>query len=421
LSFTVFVFVFGPWPWPVQNQLTLYTFLFLAQAALLWGYLSGGKVESARTSYIGKLSSAQLLRLSVWLNIPWTILYHYLKLGPEGFSAAGIVAQVVAGAMDPGQAYVDKLDAPTHSTPILYVYMLLSPILWLAVPLGIASWRTLSLKMKTAIVFIVSAHCATWVALGTTKGIADYAAITAISIAATRRGPLRARKTLWKPGTLRRTAVLLCAVSALVLYFSYSHSSRNNGRINMVDKDAGIRLDMNNIFIAGLPTPIQIAVAKGSSYLSQGYYGLSLDLAEPFEWSYGAGHSTALTGIVKKLTDFDASELTYMARAQHGGWDMYEKWSSIYPWLASDLTFPGTLVLLFLLGRLLASVWADVQSGKNPYALPLFVMLTVGVFYFPANDQILSMNETLFAFWGLLYLWIRSRRTVERGRVSAWS
>src|ERR1017187_2584256 len=53
LSFTVFVFVFGPWPWPVQNPVTLYSYLFLAQAALLFGYLSRMGTESPKISYIG--------------------------------------------------------------------------------------------------------------------------------------------------------------------------------------------------------------------------------------------------------------------------------------------------------------------------------------------------------------------------------
>jgi hypothetical protein len=405
----------------VQNPVTLYSYLFLAQIALLFGYLSRMGAESPKMSYVGSLSSSKLLNISVCLNILFIIPYYYTRLGPEGFSAGGILSHIIAGASDPGQAYAEKHGATAGSTSVMYAYMIFSPILWLAVPMGVVAWKSLSLKMKAAIGFIVAAHCATYIAMGTTKGIADDVAIIAISIAATRRGPSMQRKAWMNLRTLRSVAVIACAISALVLYFSYAQDSRSGGRIRSIDWAAGITLDTNNIFVAGQPTAIQAAVGNGSSYLSQGYYGLSLALAEPFQWSYGVGHSVALTAIVKKLTGFDVAERTYMARAQDTGWDMYEKWDSVYPWFASDVTFPGTLLLLFLIGRLLASVWADVQSGENPYALPLFVMLMVGIFYFPANDQILSMYETALAFWGLLCLWLFTRGTIKKGRISAWN
>jgi hypothetical protein len=405
----------------VQNPWTLYSYLFLAQAALLFGYLSRIGTDSPKKSYIGSLSSANLLNISVWLNIFFVIPYYYTKLGPEGFSFGGILSHIVAGASDPGKAYSEKFDMPGGSTLVLYAYMIFSPILWLAVPLGVAAWKSLSFKMKTAIGFIVVARCGTWIAMGTTKGIADNAAIIAISIAATRRDSLTHQKAWLSLSKLRRNAIIVCAISALVFYFSYSQSSRSGGQLSSIDRGAGITLDTNNIFIAEQPTAIQAAVAKGSTYLSQGYYGLSLALAEPFQWSYGVGHSSALTGIVKKVTGFDATERTYLARVEDKGWDMRERWSTIYPWLASDVTFPGTIVLLFLIGRLLASVWTDVQLGDSPYALPLFVMLMVGIFYFPANNQILSMTETFLAFWGLICLWFFTRGTIKKGGINAWN
>jgi hypothetical protein len=398
----------------VQNPVTLYSYLFLAQAALLFGYLSQGGAAGPRTAYMGRFSRNELFNLSVWLNIVWAVPYYYLKLGPDGFSAGGIMSHIAAGAIDPVNAYREKFDAPGASHSVLYMYMLFSPILWLALPLGIAAWKSLSLKMKAAIGFIVLAHIATWVALGTTKGIADMAAIIAISLAAMRRGPMMHRRAWLDLGNWRRGAAIICAIAALVFYFSYSKNGRGGLQLSMVDNGAGITLNTNNIFIAGLPLPMQATVAKGSSYLTQGYYGLSLALAEPFQWSYGIGHSVFATSAVNTLTGFDATDLTYMARAQQAGWDMRVKWSSIYPWLASDVTFPGTLVLLFVIGRLLASVWDDAQSGENPYALPLFVMLVIGIFYFPANNQILSAGESLVAFWGLLYLWLSTRGTIRR-------
>jgi hypothetical protein len=418
LSFTVLLFAFGPWPWPVQNSLTLYTYLILVQIALLLGYLS--KSQDDGVIYTGQYSIYALLKVSVILNIIFLIPYFYLQIGPEGLSIQGIISHTIAGATDPWQVYKDKLDTPSvRGNYLLYIYMLSSPILWLAVPLGVGTWRSLSRKMKSAIVLIVLGNAATWIALGTMKGIADDCAIIAISIAATWQRPLPFRRSRMKRGTLKRVVVIVCALSALVSYFAYQRNSRQGGRVIMADPDLGIQLDTNNILIAGLPEALQVAVAGGSTYLTQGYYGLSLALEQPFKWSYGIGHSVALTSIVNKVTGFDAGELTYNAREQDAGWDMQRRWDSIYPWLASDVTFPGTLLIVFLIGRLLASVWADTRSGESPYALPLFVMVMLMIYYFPANDQVLSFNQSFVAFWVLLYLWLSTRRTIRR--VGAWN
>jgi hypothetical protein len=419
LSFTVFVFAFGPWPWDVRNPVTLYTYLFLVQAALLLGYFSI-TTKGSGTTYTGRYSSSKLLKVSVALNLAAIIPFYYIQLGRFDLSASGMLSQIVAGATDPGKAYKEILNAPRFGSGsqfiVLWAYMLFTPILWLSVPLGVAAWESLSLKMKAAITFIVLANVATWIAIGTIQGIADNAGIIVISMLASRRKPFKRRLNL------RRVAAIVCAISAVLFYFSYAQNSRLRGKtMVLTDKDAGITLDTGNILIAGLPSEMQSTVGRGSSYLSEGYYGLSLALEEPFQWSYGVGHSLFWIGVVQHVTGFNATNLTYPARVDaHSGWNMDKRWDSVYPWLASDVTFPGTLLLMFLIGRLLASVWIDTQSGKNPYALPLFVITMLIILYFPVSDKILTNTYSLGAFWGLLCLWLSTRRTIRRGRIGAW-
>ena len=419
LSFTVLVFAFGPWPWDVRNPVTLYTYLFLVQAALLLGYLSVTTKDS-RTTYTGQYSSSKLLKVSVALSFAAIIPFYYIQLGRFDLSASGMLSQIVAGATDPGKAYKEILNAPRFGSHfiVLWAYVLFTPILWLSVPLGVAAWESLSLKMKAAIAFIVLANVATWLAIGTIKGIADNAVVIVLSMLARRRKPLRIRYNFWTAAdNLRRTAAIVCALSAVVFYFSYAQDSRGHGQVMYTfDKVAGISLDTQNIFIAGLPSGMQSAVGRGSSYLTQGYYGLSLALDEPFQWTYGVGHSLFFSGILSHMTGIDATNLTYPARLEvHSGWNMDTRWDSVYPWWASDVTFPGTLIILFLIGQLLAATWIDVQLGENPYALPLFALTVIMIFYFPVDDHILSTPSTVWAFWGLLLLWRSTRRTIGRG------
>ena len=415
LGFTVFIFAFGPWPWPIDNPFTLYTYLIAVQIALLIGYLTGAGASPA--VYTGKLTESWLLKTSILLNLLWILPYFYLQIGSQGLNLSGIVHQTLLGAADPRQAYMQKFeDMNSRNTLVLYAYMFCSPILWMGVPLAIRRWNRISNTMKAAVAIIVVANAATWIALGTIKGIADGAATISISIAATRKSSSRVEKVTTKVGRTKRLVLVLIAVSALILYFSYAESSRKKGQLVQYDPGPGISVDVNNVFMAGLPTGLQATEANAVSYLCQGYYGLSLALREPFVWSYGIGHSVAMTSIVHKVTGFDAAELTYMAREQHYGWDMQMRWDSIYPWLASDVTFPGTLIVIFFIGRLLAVTWVDTRADASPYAPPLFVMTMLMICYFPANDQFLSASTTVLAFWGLLILWYMKREpNLRRG------
>lgn len=414
LSFTVFLFAFGPWPWDVRNPVTLYTYLFLVQAALLVGYLSKA-VNPAIPIYSGRSSRAKLLPISVALSLLAIIPFYYIQLGRLEVSVGGMITQIIAGATDPGQAYQDALRAQGAGSHffILWAYVLISPILWLCVPLAVSQWHILSSKMKLAVVFIVCANVATWIAIGTIQGIADNAAIVALSILASGKKIRLKRKSLWR-------FVAIAAVLALVVfYFSYAQNSRARGQmIATTDAQAGITLDTNNFLLLAFPLSAQTAVGRGCSYLTQGYYALSLALSLPFQWTYGAGHSLFVAAFLQHFTGVDVVNSTYPARVEEFfGWSMQVRWDSIYPWLASDLSFPGTIVLMLLIGRLLASTWIDAQVGENPYAPSLFVLVMLIILYFPANDKILTSSYSVGAFWGLLCLWVATHRSATRVRI----
>lgn len=410
LFITVFVCAFGPWPWPIHNPFALYGYLVLAQAALLVGYLSYSRDALTLRTYTGQYSPDRILKISVLLNLVWLYPYFYIQVGSDALSVHSMITHILAGIVSPFQVYKDKLAAASvRENYLLYGYMLFSPLLWLALPLGISRWRSISLHLKVALVVIVAGNCATWLALGTMKGIADSSAIIAVSIAAWWRRDRSAERIRRRGSSFVRSAIALGALAGGIWYFTYQHSDRQSGRVTIHNRDAGIDLNTDNIFLVGLPVPAQIGVSAATAYMTQGYYGLSLALELPFHWSYGIGHSVALTSLMNKIAGFDVTPATYMAREQDSGWDMERRFDSIYPWLASDVTFPGALVVVLLFGRLLAASWADAQSEASPYAFPFFVMMMVVVFYFPANDQVLSASISVFAFWGVLLMWLSTR------------
>lgn len=72
-----------------------------------------------------------------------------------------------------------------------------------------------------------------------------------------------------------------------------------------------------------------------------------MSLTLPFEWSYFVGNSYSLGRIVEILFSANGAVLdhTYPYRVgQTYGWE-FDKWHSMFAWLASDISFPGVVLL----------------------------------------------------------------------------
>ena len=80
------------------------------------------------------------------------------------------------------------------------------------------------------------------------------------------------------------------------------------------------------------------------------------------------------------------------------GWDAGKYWSTIYPWLASDLTFPGAILFMALVGWWLARWWVEATYGGDRLAMLLFAEVMLLIAFVPANNQIgISRPNTIGA------------------------
>src|SRR5690606_18136124 len=107
------------------------------------------------------------------------------------------------------------------------------------------------------------------------------------------------------------------------------------------------------------------------AYPSHGYAGLSLDLQQEFVFARGAGLSPAFESYRRQyLGGDDNTWLTYPVRTEIAtGWPADLVWSTAFPWFASDVTFPGTIALMVLIGFVFARVWINCIISRRPIAL----------------------------------------------------
>ena len=80
------------------------------------------------------------------------------------------------------------------------------------------------------------------------------------------------------------------------------------------------------------------------------------------------------------------------------GWGMLTLWDSIYPWIASDVGFGGTLIVVFLIGYFFSMSWIHAIRDNSPLSIALVSYFVIMLFYFPANNQIMQDGESCVGF-----------------------
>jgi hypothetical protein len=412
LNFTVFLFVLGPWEYPVESAFRLYLFLALAHLALLLGYLSAAFRNPAQ--YSGKWALSRLVKISVVLNL-------VLLLPTSRFRTGRFIPDIIGGITDPGGAYARSFILREGGEPLIeYLRIFLGPLLYMALPLTVFYWNRLSRKVRAWGIVSICGTVVLFIAMGTNKAIADTVLLVpCLVIAAYCAGQMK----LSRKQILRIGAASLLSSLLFLAYFGFAVSSRQGSPVTEgYLLSAHTRLDEDNFLIRNMPPAPAAALIGLDIYLTQGYYALGLSLQEPFVPMYGVGNSMFLYRQAARITgNAEMAERPYPVRIEEYGWDAEGLWSSIYPWIASDVSFPGAIVVVFLIGRLFAQSWVDTLSGNNPLAVVMFSIFVIVLFYFPANNQMLQSGEGFTAFWGILILWRYTRRRVLAVRTCARS
>jgi hypothetical protein len=411
LAAVLAAFAWGPWPWPVANRGKLYAFLILAQIVLLLGYLSVGRGRARRFSW--SLSWKHLLYVSFVLNAIWFYPNLVERTGHSYSSLDEIVSAIRLGFTEPGVAYKGNLEAMKErdGTSLTYsVTLLAGPLLSLMYPLGVLYWGLLGRGAKGTLLLLLLLDALTWVASGANKGMADIVILLPFLIFA--RAAMFKGRVSWRKTIVAGMAVVVLAVGFFASFSKGQIGRANNAVYNLYDYDAGIEADQHHIMLRYLPQEMRYGVAALMTYITQGYYGLSLCMELPYVPTYGLGNAYYTASWAGKYLGLhDISKNTYPARSfEASGWNDFVRWNSIYPWLASDLTFPGAALFMLLCGRLLALSWRDMVWGRHPVAASVFSNLMLMCVYIPANNQVLGFPRSGIGFIISFIWWMVSRK-----------
>lgn len=410
LSLTVWLFFYGPWPWDVDNPLQLFAYLAAAQAAIAAGYLLSWRRVVTIPAGLDRhehelIEGIRFLKAALAITAVLAL--------PSSLSRAGVlIPDIFAGVANAGLAYnenFERLEAGNAFVAVEYLRMLLSPWLTAVFPLTVLYWGRLDWGWRALALALIGFNLAMYLATGTNKGIADVVVtLPWLVLLAVSTGTLR----------VRRVGLKLTLISAVLLFgFLYSFGAGQQQREgsgteygSFFTGTAVLLADSGHFISALLPEEFRVVFEALNRYVVSGYYALSLALQTDSPSTLGFGHSMFLARNADLAlgSDFFVSKSIPGLLERDHGWSMFQLWHSIYPWLASDVGFPGALVVIGALAYLLGLSWGHALTTASARWTVLLYLLLVLFFYIPANNQVFQSGESCVGFFILLVmLWNR--------------
>ena len=413
--FVAYVFVtmgisfFGPWYYVGYEKLYVFFFvlgfLLLSTIAFHIGSRKQVHLSVHRTEKSPKFPNAKFLKVSFVVAFLVCSLLLLSNLSKYGLHSGGNVADLMA------KAYRKSV---THervgSGLAFHLYQYGYSFCFIVMTLGLYRFRELKFVYKLLLIGVyITSTINTVYYVGSNKILGDILVIimSVSLVKLARQGPSRLRVRHAFLGVIVVLSVLLALSSVL------------SARLGEWDVGAAeakpAKLDPNHWMLRALPGTLVEGIGVAIYYPTQGYYGLSLSLQQPFEWTMGLGSSFALKSILAQLLGIGHEDLpkTYPERAElKTGYPAFASWHTIFPWLASDFTFLGAIVIVAIAAYVYSICWKESIYNENPFSLLLFAFLSILFVYVPANNQIAQTGTSLFAFVLAFVGWINRRKLV---------
>ena len=308
--------------------------------------------------------------------------------------------RMIGGAANIGEIYNQVQDGKTENLTVLaYLRMFFGYFMFGLFP-AFLLWRDhVPRRLYFFCVVAIGANLISGILMGVNKKLFDYLIIAVVI------GLIRVRSA-WELGRLAKFGVT--AVISLVLagsFFLQGQLTRSGSfAISGVSTKLGAYSDYNSA-----DGDLFVFYSAISGYLSQGYRAIELSFDVPFDFTWGVGNSSFFSRQVDKIFGTNIEDFTYPAKIEIYGWDRYNQWSSFYAWWASDLTFYGVTLLMFLVGFLFRCVENTLIIQKDIASTVVYSYLVILCSYLSANNQIFQSGETAlgFLFLGIPILTLR--------------
>lgn len=407
LSFTLVLLALGPVEFRLHDAWSVYSYAIAGQFAIAVGYLLGLYGKKKKSPASKKLYPRVGLYIATSLIVTLATTLYQSDSGLSLFEAL----------KNPGDAYHAKTAISQHGIAgrenlmVSIPKTILSPVATLLIPGGILIYSSMSRKVRGFWWVAVVGVAVRTLLIGTNKGLVDLVlpipwllllrGMQLEQVSEIRNNKRSLPFSLWK---VLSVAVVLFAV--VISYFIYSVYSRNAAYRQEL---AGCAVGWSWSYGISLPAYVEQGIYNINNYLCQGYFGLDGCLNLDFVPCYGCGNSPFLVRRVAPIFTSNPDALfwdSYPGRLDTAaGYSVATQWHTIYPWMASDITFPGAIIFIGIAGFIFSRSWFAAVVLRNIFAVGAFCHLLLLFFYVPLNNTIFMYPESMIAFLGQAVLW----------------
>ena len=451
LAFSIFVYIVCPFNWETPKPILFYSLLLIYMCAIWLGYHVGMSRKYNQSFALSPIMTDKLIQIVSLMTVVSCILYVINIFRDYGFSSfdfVGLCKQMWLGIQNPGFGYAfraERLLSSVQGSDVVGGYAItLINYIWSfvelpSVILSLLYFCRLKPYAKICAVLYIILTFTYYLSIGTNIRVFHVFLLIELPAIITVLSQSYQRQ-LNRKNVCRFIVSMVLGILLMAGYFTWMMVSR--GGINRYEDPSynvgGVSIDIGNETPetpAETPpenpseepptsptTPPSVSTPSFqvppilmkfwisfSSYFTQGYYGMSLALTEPWTPMFGFGNSMFVVNFVSDHF-FDIDQYTYQMKVERDyGWDSDIQWASMYSWLANDVSFYGVILVMFLIGFLLALIYKDAITTNNCFA-------KVGIFYFilmllfiPCNNQLAQNAYTLFSFVFVMFSWILSK------------
>lgn len=388
----ILIYFFGPLEYADHNKFLTFLYILNCYFLLFFGFFVGSKVFYLKIiKKEGQHESpSKELKLFLFSSVI-TIFFNFYVI-------YDLYQNILNGGLDKfgvGAIYYLNLNSEKETGIITMLMTLFSPLSFLSISVGVRLYRSLKLKNKLVLYLVVMSSLLSYFLKGTNFGvfivvinilISSYIYFSGIKIPKFKR------------------LLIALFLPLFVSLFLYNLGSRLN--IDYIPSTiAGVEINKEHFIFTILPVQLSLPASVAGSYISQGYYAVSLMFNYSFESTLGFGSGYFLLGKLSNVLGDDFFKYTYQYKMDEF-WPYRTQWHTAFVWLSNDFGYYSVFILCFIFGVLSSVVYKDARKNKGVVSTTLFSVISIILVFIPANNILMSNPFIFMTFYSLLVIWL---------------
>ncbi|PLR85057.1 hypothetical protein CVD25_00420 [Bacillus canaveralius] len=406
---SLILYLIGPWEYRNRDDAWMILYILIFILCSTFAYRVGIQKKQKKIKKFTEQPSIPTKLIITSIYVGWAISLYVLVYGfnKYGLPNSSSIASSMAQAYSAGRSNVN-----IENVFALQLYGNFSFFIYTALILGTLYFNKLNMINKVLIIWLYLNLSLYYIFYnGTQKNIADLFIIL-LSVKYIKF--IRENK---KFAFTKKTTFIIAGIIILAFFVNVLL-----GRAAMMNFSRNLyitshyHLNFDHWMINWLPFDIGLAISLAIFYFSHGFYGLSLTLQQPFVWTYGLASIPNLAVVVTRIIGESSviDGLTYPERVESAtGYSAWSIWHTAFPWLASDYTFIGAVLILSVSAYIYGKTWREIVFEGKWQSVLLFTILNIQWLYMVANNQLFTARSTTMMFMVTLFLWIMRNKKIQ--------